>query len=106
MNITVTNDKEEATMRAEDFAEGFYEWLAPSHHEPYSRMSADNLLTFINIFFDKTQDWLMEKIDIEKLQGNLPFGCLGELTPYEDIEIIAQKVNEIIDFLDKTLNHD
>ena len=48
----------------------------------------------------------MEKIDIEKLQGNLPFGCLGELTPYEDIEIIAQKVNEIIDFLDKTLNHD
>lgn len=38
----------------------------------------------------------MEKIDITKLQGNQ----VGEDSiPYNDIEVIAEKVNEIINYI-------
>ena len=42
----------------------------------------------------------MEKIDISKLSGNQVFDYDEEEPKYyEDIEILANKINEIIDFL-------
>jgi hypothetical protein len=40
----------------------------------------------------------MEKIDIEKLEINQPADYENETIPYKDIQIIAEKVNEIVDF--------
>jgi len=42
----------------------------------------------------------MKKIDIEKLAGNQPADYDAEpQIPYEDIELLAEKINEVIDLL-------
>lgn len=43
----------------------------------------------------------MEKINITKLQGNQPCRSGEEQIPYKDVEMLAEKVNEIIDHLNK-----
>lgn len=45
----------------------------------------------------------MEKIDITKLEGNQPAGDGEPQVPYEDIQMIAEKVNEIIEVVNKLL---
>lgn len=41
----------------------------------------------------------METIDIEKLDMNQPADYESENIPYKDIILIAEKVNEIVDFI-------
>lgn len=43
----------------------------------------------------------IEKINISKLQGNQPATDEERDIPYEDVEKIALKINEIIDFLER-----
>ncbi len=43
----------------------------------------------------------IDKIDISRLQGNQRYRDGEGVVPYEDIEKIALKINEIIDFLER-----
>jgi len=46
----------------------------------------------------------MEKIHLEKLEINQPADYESENIPYGDIQLLAEKINEIIAFITNTEN--